>query len=71
MGMFPDEGEDLTQKGLSLFLNKLNYLLRFSNMGDLKKVQKFSSQTTSLSETILCYSLKKALLFYFQTSVKC
>lgn len=50
MGMFPDEGE--TQKGLSVFLNKLNYLLCFSNMGCLKKVQKFSSYTTSLSETI-------------------
>lgn len=69
MGMFPDEGE--TQKGLSVFLNKLNYLLCFSNMGCLKKVQKFSSYTTSLSETILRYLLKKALLFYFQTAVKC
>lgn len=38
MGMFPNEGE--TQKGLSVFLNKLNYLLCFSNMGRLKKSAK-------------------------------
>lgn len=59
MGVFPDEGEYLTQKDLSVFLNKLNYLLCFANMGHLKKVQKFSSQTTYLSETISCYSFKK------------
>lgn len=70
MGMFPDKGEDMTQKGLSVFLNKLNYLLCFSNMGLLTKVRKFSSQTTSLSETTLCYALKETLLFYFQTAVK-
>lgn len=59
MGMFPGEGEDLTQKGLSEFLNKLNYLLCFANTGHLKKVHEFSSQTSCLSETISCYSFKK------------
>jgi len=64
MGMFLDEGEDLTQKGFSMFLNKLNYLLCFSNRVILKKVEKFSSQATSLNETILCYTLKNVILFY-------
>lgn len=73
MGTLPHEGEELTQKGSSVFLSKLNYLLCFSNVGCLKKKKKpkFSSQSISLSETILCYSLKKALLFYFQTAEKC
>lgn len=69
MGMFPDEGEDLTQKGLSEFLNKLNYLLCFASMGHLKKVQKFNSQTTCLSETISCYSFKKQP-FYFTSKLQ-
>lgn len=38
--------------------------------GSLTKMQKFSSQTTSLSETSLCYAFKEALVFYFQTAVK-
>lgn len=37
MGTLPNEGEELTQKGSSVFLNKLNYLLCFSNVGCLKK----------------------------------
>jgi len=47
-----------------MFLNKLNYLLCFSNRVILKKVEKFSSQATSLNETILCYTLKNVILFY-------
>lgn len=69
MGMFPDKGEDLTQKGLSEFLNKLNYLLCFANMGHLKKVHKFGSQTTCSSETISSYSFKKQP-FYFTSKLQ-